>query len=158
MSDDKATLEKVLAGDCPAITCHARAGAPCKRSNGEPRQYPHGLRWLALHPGPLAKCPLGACRDCWWTGWVPVTPTLDDADRDRLSRLEDWLHERRLHPDFEYKTTSGQRKAWDDADTPPPGDDWQRNLHAGHKGEGWERFDYHEESYWMRPKTDAALR
>lgn len=60
------------------------------------------------------------------------------------------LHELRLHPDFEYATTEGQRKAWYDSDVPPEGDGWVRNIHAGR--DGWERFDYTEESYWMRPR------
>jgi hypothetical protein len=56
-----------------------------------------------------------------------------------------------MHPDYEYKTTQGPRKYWDDADTPPEGEGWERNIYrAG--GEGWERYDYHEESYWMRRK------
>jgi hypothetical protein len=64
------------------------------------------------------------------------------------------LHRRHAHPDFEYATTEGQRKRWDDVDTPPEGDGWVRNIHAGRDGrDGWERFDYTEESYWMRRKA-----
>lgn len=60
------------------------------------------------------------------------------------------LHARSGHPDWDYDTTEGQRKAWDDGDTPPSGGGWTRNtFKAG--GEGWERFTYTEESYWMRP-------
>jgi hypothetical protein len=66
-----------------------------------------------------------------------------------LARLEDWLHSRHLHPDYEYETTKGQRKAWDRQDTPPDGDGWERNV-TGDDPEGWERFEYHEESYWRR--------
>jgi hypothetical protein len=52
-------------------------------------------------------------------------------------------------PGWEYRTTEGQRKNWNDADTPPPGEGWERNTDiAG----GWERFDYTEESYWRRRK------
>lgn len=58
------------------------------------------------------------------------------------------LHEERCHPGFEYATTEGQRKAWDYSDVPPDGDGWVRNVHVGDRG--WERFDYTEESYWMR--------
>ena len=60
------------------------------------------------------------------------------------------LHELRAHPDFEYATTTGPRKQWDLADEPPEGEGWERNVEAGIPGEGWERFDYHEESYWRR--------
>ncbi len=65
-----------------------------------------------------------------------------------LDRLTHWLHSRLMHPDFEYKTTDGQRKTWDDADQAPDGEGWERNVDYG--DEGWERFDYHEESYWRR--------
>jgi hypothetical protein len=60
-------------------------------------------------------------------------------------------HARCCRPGFEYATTQGQRKAWDDIDTPPDGDGWVRNVHPGRNG--WERFDYTEESYWMREKA-----
>lgn len=59
------------------------------------------------------------------------------------------LHERFTHPDFEYATTSGPRKAWYDSETPPEGDGWERNVD---RCGGWERLDYHEESYWRRRK------
>jgi hypothetical protein len=62
------------------------------------------------------------------------------------------LHSRFAHSDYEYETTTGQRKAWDAADVPPEGEGWERNVDAGRPGEGWDRFDYHEESYWRRPK------
>lgn len=70
------------------------------------------------------------------------------------------LHARRAHPDWEYATTEGPRKHWDDIDVRPAGDDgepdptWQRNTDAGI--DGWERFDYTEESYWRRPKQTAS--
>ncbi|MFE6815977.1 hypothetical protein [Streptomyces sp. NPDC057677] len=72
------------------------------------------------------------------------------------------LHARRAHPDWEYATTEGPRKQWGDVNQPPlddngdPDPTWERNLDAGHPGEGWERFDYTEESYWRRPKKRAA--
>ncbi|MFE2563053.1 hypothetical protein [Streptomyces mirabilis] len=68
------------------------------------------------------------------------------------------LHAERRHPAYEYATTSGPRKQWDDVDLPPHDDNgepepgWERNVDAGMPGEGWERFDYTEESYWRRPK------
>lgn len=61
-------------------------------------------------------------------------------------------HARCNVPGWEYETTTGPRKAWGDADTPPAGEGWVRNVEEGRNG--WERFEYHEESYWRRP---AAL-
>lgn len=69
--------------------------------------------------------------------------------RAELERLEAYLHARLMHPDYEYAETNGPRKNWMGVDKPPQGDGWERNVHAGR--DGWERFDYHEESYWMRP-------
>lgn len=67
--------------------------------------------------------------------------------------------EHRLHltcsmPGWEYATTQGPRKQWDDADTPPDGDGWEPNTARG--SDGWERFDYHEESYWRRQVGGAS--
>ncbi|MFE9738854.1 hypothetical protein [Streptomyces sp. NPDC006477] len=78
----------------------------------------------------------------------------------RLQSPESELHARQAHPDWEYATTEGPRKHWDDANTPPYGDDgepdatWQPNTDRGR--DGWERFDYTEESYWRRPKPRSA--
>lgn len=66
------------------------------------------------------------------------------------------LHARRAHPDWEYATTEGPRKQWDDAGTPPADDNgdpdptWELNTDAGR--DGWDRFDYTEECYWRRLK------
>jgi hypothetical protein len=65
------------------------------------------------------------------------------------------LHRRSAHPAYEYETTEGPRKRWDDPDEPPEGDGWERNLDAGRPGEGWDRFEYTEESYWRRLKPEA---
>jgi len=62
------------------------------------------------------------------------------------------LHFRSSHPAYEYATTEGQRKAWDDADEPPEGEGWERNVDGGR--DGWDRFDFHEESYWRRLKPE----
>lgn len=70
------------------------------------------------------------------------------------SATDDELHARSAHPAYEYRTTEGPRKQWDDADRPPSGDagepdpGWERNTAAGRGG--WERFDLTEESYWRR--------
>ncbi len=63
------------------------------------------------------------------------------------------LHEASSHPSYEYATTEGQRKAWYDADTPPEGDGWERNVDAGRNG--WDRFDFTEESYWRRLRQEG---
>lgn len=62
------------------------------------------------------------------------------------------LHFRSSHPAYEYATTEGQRKAWDDADEPPEGEGWERNVDSGR--DGWDRFECHEESYWRRLKPE----
>lgn len=72
------------------------------------------------------------------------------------------LHALESHPAWEYRTTSGPRKQWDDVDVPPCGDDgepepgWERNVDTGR--DGWERWDYTEESYWRRPRPDGPLK
>ena len=76
-----------------------------------------------------------------------------------LVRVND-LHARRAHPAYEYATTEGPRKQWDDADVPPRDDNgepesgWEPNTYAG-CDDGWERFDYTEESYWRRLRPDG---
>lgn len=79
----------------------------------------------------------------WW---------IDGQDAPPRSDAE--LHASFAHPAYEYRTTEGQRKAFDDASVPPSDDNgepdytWERNTDAGRGG--WERFDYTEESYWRR--------
>lgn len=70
----------------------------------------------------------------------------DNRPWQHLSDAE--KHEMAVHPDYEYTKTEGPRKAWDDEAVPPEGDGWERNIERGR--DGWERFDYHEESYWRR--------
>jgi hypothetical protein len=88
-------------------------------------------------------------------------PTADDVVV-HVQLSADWregktdaeLHAMRAHPDFEYATTEGPRKQWDDVGTPPADDNgnpdptWERNTDAGR--DGWDRFDYTEASYWRR--------
>lgn len=59
------------------------------------------------------------------------------------------VHGMALHPEYEYATTKGPRKSFYDENVPPEGEGWVRNAHKGRGG--WERFDFHEEAYWMRP-------
>ena len=68
---------------------------------------------------------------------------------EELQRCRAYLHRWERHPDYEYRTMEGPRKAFDDE--PPSDEGWIRNIHVG-SHEGWERFDYHEEGYWMRRK------
>lgn len=84
--------------------------------------------------------------------YEPEIPEVDEGKIaiQKLERLEGYLHSREQHPDYEYETTTGPRKAWYDEDVTPEGDGWEANVHKGDKG--WERFEYHEEAYWMRLK------
>lgn len=72
---------------------------------------------------------------------------------DELGRLTDWMHQHKLHPDFEYVVTSGPRKAWDDVDNPPEGEGWELNITKADP-EAFERFRFHEERYWRRRNGD----
>jgi hypothetical protein len=82
----------------------------------------------------------------------------------RAERHAEWLvgksdaelHRLSAHPDWEYTLTEGPRKAWDYEDVPPPGEGWVRNVEVGR--DGWNRFDYTEESYWRRPKIPPGRR
>lgn len=69
---------------------------------------------------------------------------------------EEELHQYRAHPAWDYKTTEGPRKRWDDVDVPPEGEGWVLNTAAGRNG--WERFDYTEERYWRRPRAEPYVR
>ena len=82
---------------------------------------------------------------------APVIAPLIITDR----RTEAELHRDFAHPDWEYEITTGPRKAWWESEQPPGGDGWVRNVEAGRNG--WERFEYHEESYWRRPKISLAI-
>jgi hypothetical protein len=84
----------------------------------------------------------------------PIEEASDPASDSELHALES-------HPAWEYRTTSGPRKQWDDIDVPPHNDygdpepGWERNVDAGRNG--WERWDYTEESYWRRLRPDGPL-
>lgn len=72
-------------------------------------------------------------------GFRNLTPALSDEQ----------LHYDERHPDFEYETTRGPRKGFDEY--PPAGDGWERNTAMGR--DGWERFDDREEAYWRRRRS-----
>lgn len=57
-------------------------------------------------------------------------------------------------PGWEYATQEGPRKSPGPQDYPPEGDGWEKNTECGRNG--WERFDYTEESYWRRRITEAS--
>lgn len=117
------------------------------------------LPWCcAGTPGYVSECPL--CPQ-YGTSLLDLCPGHGATD-DNVQVIETArLHAERRHPGYEYATTRGPRKQWDDPDQPPVGDDgetepgWERNLDAGRPGQGWDRFDYHEEAYWRRPKKQA---
>lgn len=81
---------------------------------------------------------------------------LNDANQAVIETAR--LHAEHRHPGYEYRVTVGPRKQWDDIDRPPAGEDgepdpsWERNVDAGRPGQGWDRFNYTEESYWRRKK------
>jgi hypothetical protein len=105
--------------------------------------------------GIAEACGLGALALKSWHAEAEMLEQQNDAlsaERDALRTL---LHSWRAHPDYEYTTTTGPRKAWWGSDDPPDGDGWVSNNAAGRNG--WERFDYHEERYWMRRKPVTAL-
>lgn len=87
--------------------------------------------------------------ECRQAGREYVSPQRRIEELEAESaRLTAFLHRREMHPDYVYATTTGPRKAWSDENTPPEGEGWERNTHIGRNG--WERFDYYEEAYWMR--------
>ena len=70
---------------------------------------------------------------------------------NEIERMVVYLHSVEYHPDYEYATTRGPRKGFDQHS--PGGEGWQRNIYRGRVGTpdaGWERFEHHEEAYWMR--------
>lgn len=64
---------------------------------------------------------------------------------DEASRLTKFLHSKRMHPDYEYDTVVEGRKQGDGH--PPEGDSWEINKDYN---DGFERFDFTEETYWRR--------
>ena len=84
---------------------------------------------------------------------VPYLNRIQDCE-DEIERLTKYLHSICRHPDFEYETTTGPRKACYDF-PPPEGEGWDINVDEGR--DGWERFDYHEEQYWRRLKPELDI-
>jgi hypothetical protein len=99
-------------------------------------RYHTALKQIAERPdgaGYIARSALGYENP----GQIPIKRQADST-----------LHRQMAHPEFDYHVTEGPRKAWDEADTPPEGIGWERNVFIG--ANGWERHDFTEESYWMR--------
>lgn len=73
-----------------------------------------------------------------------------------VKRLTDALHQRCMHPDYEYATTKTARKSGDSRK--PDGDGWEPNVYGDDPHSAWERFEFHEEEYWRRlkPKPSAS--
>lgn len=113
------------------------------------------LPWCCTGRGYVSECPL--CPQ-YGTSLLDPCPGHPDTAENRQAIDTARLHAERRHPDYEYATTQGPRKQWDTADQPPYGDDgepqpgWEANVDAGRPGQGWDRFDYHEEAYWRRRK------
>jgi len=73
--------------------------------------------------------------------------------KEEAERLQAFLHLREMHPDYEYRTTEGPRKAWD-GEPDLSIERWEENVDLN---EGWERFDYTEERYWRRIKAATGV-
>lgn len=70
-------------------------------------------------------------------------------------KTEAELHATMSHPEWEYAITEGQRKAFDAGEPPDPyehGTGWEVNREQGR--DGWERFDFTEQAYWRRRRTE----
>lgn len=106
--------------------------------------------------GYVSECPL--CPE-YGTSLLDPCPghPVDDTNQETVRTAD--LHARSAHPGYEYATTKGPRKQWDNPQQPPcddngePDPTWEPNPDAGRAGQGWDRFDYHEEAYWRRPKS-----
>lgn len=122
----------------------------------EPEPVEHEEGWCCS--GHVSECPL--CPQ-YGTRLDDPCPGHQGTGPNKTRVVEARLHARFAHPGYEYRTTEGPRKQWDDIDQPPHGDDgepepgWERNVDAGRPGMGWDRFDYTEESYWRRPRPDG---
>lgn len=139
--------ESVVA-DCDAKLALVKELEPPEEPDLTPRAGGDEVPWCC--GGFAAFCPLCTDRTGATVHCEGHAATDENAFAVRTARL----HARCAHPAYEYATTEGQRKQWDDADMPPLDEDgkpepgWERNTDAGIQG--WERFDYTEESYWRR--------
>jgi hypothetical protein len=73
----------------------------------------------------------------------------------RTGLSDDELHDRRMHPAYEYEMTEGQRKAWPYVDDPPEKDaGWELNITLSDP-DAFERSNYVEYRYWRRLRLDG---
>lgn len=125
-----------------------QVGAAMEAFTAAFESHVHAVRELAgrLEPPPAQPEPDPSCTGSPNCDAGPCEHAVDEPDGV--------LHAHFRHPGWEYATTEGPRKQWDDVDVPPcdymgrPQPGWERNVDAGR--DGWERFDYTEESYWRR--------
>lgn len=109
--------------------------------------------------GYVSECPL--CPE-YGTSLLDPCPGHPTSDENQQAIDTARLHAERRHPGYEYATTRGPRKQWDNPQQPPcdgdgePDPTWDPNPDAGRAGQGWDRFDYHEEAYWRRPKSQQT--
>lgn len=106
---------------------------------------------MNTNPEPQATKP--EC-NCWMSGFASLASKCPAHCDDSIAKFLDETEatpapEPPASEQWEYETTSGPRKAWSNSETPPKGDGWIRDKSRGCNG--FERFDYHEESYWKRP-------
>lgn len=117
------------------------------------------LPWCCTGRGYVSECPL--CPQ-YGTSLLDPCPGHPETDTNRQAITSARLHAEHRHPGWEYRTTTGPRKQWDNPEEPPhdeygePEPGWEANVDAGRPGQGWDRFDYHEEAYWRRRKPTPA--
>jgi hypothetical protein len=101
--------------------------------------------------------------DDWKAKCIERDDRLESAEAE-ISRLTFALHLAKAHPDFEYITTQSQRKG--DGNYPPEmdGGAWQPNpivfanmTKGQERYRAWQRFEFYEEEYWRRVKTERPL-
>ncbi len=87
-------------------------------------------------------------------------PNKTPLTREELFRkyTEQELHDKFMHPDYEYKTVETGRKDGQDG---CPGEGWKPNdcvmygIGEDTHRRNWERYDYTEDNYWMRKKLEV---
>ena len=80
-----------------------------------------------------------------WDRKPPEPPTAEELYAALVSKL----HEKCIHPDYEYESVEHQRKSCADSN-PPAGAGWEENLDYDR---GYTRYDYTEDHHWRRLKS-----
>lgn len=159
----RATVDHIAANDPEDVIagCDAKLALideiePLLPAEPEPDPQVPETGWCCS--GYVSECPL--CPQ-YGTSLIDPCPGHPGTGENKTRVVESQLHALTSHPAYEYRTTTGPRKQWDDIDQPPcddsgdPDPSWERNIDAGRPGQGWDRFDYTEESYWRRPRSDG---